>query len=350
VFLARWEFLAPYSEGISVAFVVLIITYLSLVFGELVPKQLALARPEDLAGQLAGSMNILSRVTAPLVRLLSTSTDGVLRLMGVKNTVEPPVTMEEIKVLMEQGESVGVFEEAETDMVQGVFRLSDRLVGAVMTPRTEIDWLDVEDPFEKNLEVVIRSRHDLFPVAEGNLDNVIGVVSSKDFLTCFGKPEGIDLRKLARTAVFIPESTSALRLVDLLQSANDNLLLVIDEFGGLLGMVTLFDVLKSVITGPGTGQLSSSMATQRDDGSWLVDGLMPVDQFKEVFDLDSLPEEDRIGYQTVAGFVLARLGAIPAPGKHFDYEALRIEVLDMDGLRVDKVLVSPIESFAGETE
>jgi putative hemolysin len=347
VVLARWDFLAPYAEGISVAIVVIIITYLSLVFGELVPKQLALARPEDLAGKLAGSMNVLSRLSGPLARLLSASTDGVLRLMGVKHSPEPPVTMEEIKVLMEQGEQVGVFEEAETDMVQGVFRLSDRLVGAVMTPRTEIDWLDVEDSFEKNLGVVINSRHELFPVAEGNLDNVIGVVTSKDLLTCLGSHNTVELRKLARPAVFIPESTSALKLVDLLQSANDNLLLVIDEFGGLLGMVTLFDVLKSLITGAGNGQLTSGMAVQREDGSWLVDGLMPVDQFKEVFDLDDLPEEERIGYQTVAGFVLAQVGAIPAAGKHFQWNDLRVEVLDMDGLRVDKVLVSRIAPAEG---
>lgn len=346
--LARWELIAPYSEGIAVFIVVLIITYLSLVLGELVPKQLALANPEDLASKLAGPMSFLSRATAPLVRLLSSSTDGILRLMGFKGSTEPPVTAEEIKGLMEQGERVGIFDEAETDMVEGVFRLSDRLVGAVMTPRTEIDWLDTEDPLEKNLEVVIRSQHDLFPVAEGNLDNVLGVVTSKDFVSYFGRAEEMDLASLARPAVFVPESTSVLKLVDLLQNTSDRLLLVIDEFGGLLGMVTLFDVLKSIVTGSGAGQFTSMMAVKREDGSWLVDGLMPVDQFKDLLDLDDLPEEDRIGYQTVAGFVLSQLGAIPGPGKHFEWGGLRMEVLDMDGLRVDKVLVTPLESQEDE--
>ncbi len=322
----------------------LIITYFSLVLGELVPKQLALANPEDLASKLAGPMSFLSRATAPLVKLLSSSTDGILRLMGFKGSTEPPVTAEEIKGLMEQGERVGIFDEAETDMVEGVFRLSDRLVGAVMTPRTEIDWLDTEDPLEKNLEVVIRSQHDLFPVAEGNLDNVLGVVTSKDFVSYIGRAEEMDLASLARPAVFVPESTSVLKLVDLLQNTSDRLLLVIDEFGGLLGMVTLFDVLKSIVTGSGAGQFTSTMAVKREDGSWLVDGLMPVDQFKDLLDLDDLPEEDRIGYQTVAGFVLSQLGAIPGPGKHFEWGGLRMEVLDMDGLRVDKVLVSPVEA------
>lgn len=346
--LARWEWIAPYSEGIAVFIVVLIITYLSLVLGELVPKQLALANPEDLASKLAGPMSFLSRATAPLVKLLSSSTDGILRLMGFKGSTEPPVTAEEIKGLMEQGELVGVFDEAETDMVEGVFRLSDRLVGAVMTPRTEIDWLDTEDPLEKNLEVVIRSQHDLFPVAEGNLDNVLGVVTSKDFVSYFGRAEEMDLASLARPAVFVPESTSVLKLVDLLQNTSDRLLLVIDEFGGLLGMVTLFDVLKSIVTGSGAGQFTSMMAVKREDGSWLVDGLMPVDQFKDLLDLDDLPEEDRIGYQTVAGFVLSQLGAIPGPGKHFEWGGLRMEVLDMDGLRVDKVLVTSLESQEDE--
>ncbi|MBN1371087.1 MAG: HlyC/CorC family transporter [Anaerolineaceae bacterium] len=346
--LARWEWIAPYSEGLAVFIVVLIITYLSLVLGELVPKQLALANPEDLASKLAGPMSFLSRATAPLVKLLSASTDGILRLMGFKGSTEPPVTAEEIKGLMEQGELVGVFDEAETDMVEGVFRLSDRLVGAVMTPRTEIDWLDTEDPLEQNLQVVIRSQHDLFPVAEGNLDNVLGVVTSKDFLNYFGRAEEMNLASLARPAVFVPESTSVLKLVDLLQNTSDRLLLVIDEFGGLLGMVTLFDVLKSIVTGSGAGQFTSMMAVKREDGSWLVDGLMPVDQFKDLFDLDDLPEEDRIGYQTVAGFVLSQLGAIPGPGKHFEWGGLRMEVLDMDGLRVDKVLVMPLESQEDE--
>ncbi len=346
--LARWEWIAPYSEGIAVFIVVLIITYLSLVLGELVPKQLALANPEDLASKLAGPMSFLSRATAPLVKLLSSSTDGILRLMGFKGSTEPPVTAEEIKGLMEQGERVGVFDEAETDMVEGVFRLSDRLVGAVMTPRTEIDWLDTEDPLEKNLEVVIRSQHDLFPVAEGNLDNVLGVVTSKDFVSYFGRADEMDLASLARPAVFVPESTSVLKLVDLLQNTSDRLLLVIDEFGGLLGMVTLFDVLKSIVTGSGAGQFTSTMAVKREDGSWLVDGLMPVDQFKDLLDLDDLPEEDRIGYQTVAGFMLSQLGAIPGPGKHFDWSGLRMEVLDMDGLRIDKVLVTPLESQEDE--
>ena len=331
--------LKPISTQLAVGLVVLVITYLSLVLGELIPKRLGLSDPERVAISLAGPMKILSRLIYPAVQLLTASTDSAMRLLRVRDSLDPPVTEEEIKGLMEQGTQVGIFEQAETNMIEGVFRLSGRMVGALMTPRTEIEWLDLDDGLEVNLTKVINSAHEHFPVAEGNLDNVFGVVRSKDLLAALRENQE-DWHQLVQPALFVPVSTTALKLLEQLRSASGNLALVMDEYSGLVGMVTLFDVMESIV-----GDISvrggpvEPMAVQRDDGSWLVDGMMPVDQFKELIDVDELPEEERIGYQTVAGFMLAQIGAIPHPGVHFDGGEYHYEVMDMDGLRIDKVLV-----------
>jgi putative hemolysin len=327
------------SQELAVGLVVLVITYLSLVLGELIPKRLGLADPERVAISLAKPMKFLSRLIFPAVQLLTASTDSAMRLLRVRDSLDPPVTEEEIKGLMEQGTQVGIFEQAETNMIEGVFRLSGRMVGALMTPRTEIEWLDLDDGLDVNLTKVINSAHEHFPVAEGNLDNVFGVVRSKDLLAALRKNQE-DWHELVQPALFVPVSTTALKLLEQLRSASGNLALVMDEYGGLVGMVTLFDVMESIV-----GDISvhggpvEPMAVQREDGSWLVDGMMPVDQFKELLDVDELPEEERIGYQTVAGFMLSQIGAIPQPGVHFVGEVYRYEVMDMDGLRIDKVLV-----------
>jgi putative hemolysin len=341
--LAEWigqvPALKPISTQLAVGLVVLVITYLSLVLGELIPKRFGLSDPERVAIRLAGPMKFLSRLIYPAVQLLTASTDAAMRLLRVRDSLDPPVTEEEIKGLMEQGTQVGVFEQAETNMIEGVFRLSGRMVGALMTPRTEIEWLDLDDGLEVNLTKVINSAHEHFPVAEGNLDNVFGVVRTKDLLAAL-RINKEDWRELVQPALFVPVSTTALKLLEQLRSASGNLALVMDEFGGLVGMVTLFDVMESIV-----GDISvyggpiEPMAIQRDDGSWLVDGMMPVDQFKELIDVDELPGEERIGYQTVAGFMLAQIGAIPQPGVYFVGEIYQYEVMDMDGLRIDKVLV-----------
>ncbi len=342
--MAKWIAQAPYlaasSRELSVALVVILITYFSLVIGELVPKRLALSNPEGIAMSLAGLMSFISKLAYPVVQLLSLSTEGVLRLIRVKAPDEPPVTPEEIRVLMEQGTEVGVFEQAETNMVEEIFRLGDRLVGALLTPRTEIEWLDVDDSLDVNIRKVIASEHEYIPVAQSNLDNVLGILRAKDFLAELRGGDA-DLLALCRPALFIPESISALRLLDQLRTASGHLALVLDEFGGLLGMVTLYDVMEAIV-----GEFTSKddqnqfMATRRDDGSWLIDGLMPIDRFKDLIDMDELPEEDRVGYQTVAGFLLSEIGAIPRVGDKFVYQNWEFEVVDMDGFRVDKVLAT----------
>ncbi len=345
----------PYAHQISLGIIVLIITYLSLVLGELVPKRLAITNPEGVASSVAGPMAFLERVMGPVVKLLSLSTDVIVRLIGVRKPEEPPVTEEEIRSMLQEGEEVGVFEETETEMVESVFRLGDRRVDLLMTPRTTIEWLDMLEPFNENLSRVLESSHTFFPVAEGSLDNVQGILSSKALLarslSLSNNGEVVDFHDMVQPALFVPESMPAFKVLELLREASGNLALVIDEWGGVQGMVTLFDVLEAIVGAiPDAGQPYEPMATRREDGSWLVDGSMNIDEFKDLLDLDTLPNEDRAGYQTVAGFVLSQVGAIPAAGQTFEWQDMRIEVLDMDELRVDKVLVMKTGASDGEVE
>jgi len=341
--LSQIAWLAPYADGVSVAIVVILTTYFTLVIGELIPKRLAMNDPEKVAVSVANPMRFLSRLTSPLVSLLSASTDTGLRLLGVKPSEEPPVTEEEIKVLMEQGTQVGVFEVAEQDMIESVFRLGERYIDAIMTPRTEIEWLDLDEPYEELLQQVLNSRHTRFPVASGGLDNVIGILQARDLLIAHNADGKANIEELMVPPLFVPDSMAALKVLEMIKSSGVHVALVIDEYGGLLGMVTLYDILTAIVGDiPTEGLDAEPEIVQREDGSWLLDGLLAIDEFKDLLDLDSLPEEDRVGYQTLGGFVMSQIGSIPAAGQHFDWADFRFEVMDMDGRRVDKILVTPI--------
>lgn len=337
----------PYADAAALALIVLLVSYLSLVLGELVPKRLALSNPETISAVVAGPMKLVAALGRPVVWLLTVSTNFILRVLRVRAPFDPPVTPEEITVMMEQGEQTGVFEEVETDIVEAVFRLGDLRAGALMTPRTEFDWINLEDPFEENMNLVIASPHNQIPVADGDLDNVIGILRSRDLLARIPSiPPGgsLDLNELVNPAQFIPESMPAFQVLEVLKNSAGNLALVIDEYGGVLGMVTLFDVMEAMVGGISErGEPVVPEAVQREDGSWLVEGMMRIDQMKKLFDIDELPDEERVGYQTVGGFVMAVVGTVPTPGDHFECAGWRFEVMDMDGMRVDKVLVSPIK-------
>ena len=339
--LAKVHWLASYAEGLSLVIVVLLTTYFSLVIGELIPKRLALNDPEKIASSVAGVMRFVSTISAPVIHLLSASTNLGLRLLGASPSQEPPITEEEIKGLVEEGTQVGVFEESEQDMIEGVFRLNDRLINAIMTPRTEIEWLDLEDPSQVIFDQVLHSSHSRFPVAESSLDGVIGILNAKDLLEQHILNQQFDMASLVQKPLFVPENTPASRVLELVRQSGLHEALVIDEYGGLLGMVTLFDVLEAIVGElPAQDETSEPEIIRREDGTYLLDGMLPIDELKELFDLDDLPNEEKIGYQTLAGFVLNQLGTIPNSGQHFEFENLRFEVLDMDGHRVDKVLVS----------
>jgi len=333
--------LAPHGETIGVIIVVLGITYLSLVIGELVPKRLALNNPERIASSVAVPMKGLSRVTAPVVKLLSISTDAVIRLLRVRPSEEPTISLEEIKVLIKQGTEIGVFEESEQDMIESVLRLDERKVEVLMTPRTQIVWLDIEDSLEEIREKIASSQHSRFPVAKENLDNVLGIVHTKDLLdqSLAGKP--FDIRGLLYQPLFIPETMSALKVLELFKLKEIYIALILDEYGGIQGMVTRNEILEDISRNfPSMGESTEPQATRREDGSWLIDGLLPIDELKEILRIDNFPSEEFGQYHTVGGFVMTRVGSIPTEGQKFEWRRLLFEVVDMDGRRVDKVLVT----------
>lgn len=334
--LARIPVLAAYSDSIAIAIVVLSITVVSLWLGELVPKRLALHSPERIARIVAGPMLFISRVFSPIVKLLGAATNLVLMLMGIKPSEEPPITEEELHVLLDQGTQAGVFEESEQDMVQGVFSLADQRVYSLMTPRTEIIWLDVDDGTEEIRRKIAESSFSRFPVCQGSLDTILGIVKARDILVPSLAGEPIRLKDGLRPALYIPETTFASRALEIFKEQNRELMLVIDEFGTLQGLITLNDIIEEIV---GDFELEAQ-ATQRQDGSWLLDGMLPVDEFKEIFKVKALPHETE--YETLSGFVMTSLGRVPQATDHFEWSGLRFEVMDMDGRRVDKVLVTTL--------
>jgi putative hemolysin len=345
-YLRGYAALAPYAEAVALGVVVLAITYLSLIVGELVPKRIGLNHPERIAAAVAGPMNVLSRFSSPLVSLLTVSTELVLRLLRIRRAQEPPVTEAEIAMLMEQGTQAGVFEEAEQDIVERVFWLGDQRVASLMTPRRKVVWLDADAPPEANREIMSRHRFSRFLVCEETLDRVAGMVEVKDLWarSLAGEPVD-DLRTVLRRPLFVPESTRALRVLELFRESGTHLALVVDEYGGIEGLVTLNDVLEEIV-----GELAVAGApadagvVRRDDGSWLVDGALQMEEFREALGLPERREEDREEFRTVGGFVLTHLGRVPSAGDRFDAGGLQVEVVDMDGHRVDKVLVTRLNA------
>jgi putative hemolysin len=329
------------AEGLSVALVVGVITYLSLVIGELAPKRIALNEPEAIACAIAGPMRLLSRFAAPLVHLLGASTDGLLRLLGVRASSEPSITEEEIRALVQQGAASGVLEEAENRMVQRVFRLGDRHVRAIMTPRTEIAWVNREAPVETSLREVIASNHSRFPVGRGSLDDCLGVIRGSSLLSAQLGGEPIDIDALIQPPLYVTETTRALHVIEQFKQTGIHIALVTDEYGGIEGLVTLNDLMEAIVGDlPSAEDQEEPMVIQREDGSWLLDGALDIGEFKELVEIDVLPDEATGGFHTVGGFVMHRLGHIPQAGEGFHWAGLSVEVMDMDGKRVDKVLVS----------
>lgn len=330
--------LQPYSQIISILIGVLPITYLSLVLGELVPKRLAMRDPEGISSSIAKTMFFLTRVFAPLVRFLSLSTEFVLKALGVTISEEPPVTEEEIQLLIDQGTEAGIFEESEHDMVEGVFSLGDQRVYSLMTPRTDIIWLDIDDSPDTIQEKIGENDFSRYPVRQGTLDVILGIVKAKDLLIPSLRGEPIILKSILRPALYVPETMFASRALEILKEKGTDMLLVIDEFGGLQGLLTINDILEEIV---GEMEQDEPQATQRQDGSWLLDGMLEVDEFKDIFDFQVLPHENE--YETLSGFVMMSLGRIPKVTDHFEWNSYNFEVIDMDGHRVDKVLVSTLQ-------
>lgn len=343
--ISRIPAVAPYGEAIGVTVVVLTITYFSLIIGELVPKRFALNHPERIAKLVARPMKLLSRIATPIVSLLSVSTSAVLTLMRMKQPIEPPVTEDDIKVLIEQGTQAGVFERAEQDIVKRVFKLADRRVASLMTPRPDIVWLDAQDSCEQIRKKVNESHYSRFPVCRESLDEILGVVKAKDMLAlCLGN-QHLDLTSVMKPPLFVPESRSALGVLDTFKSSATHFALIVNEYGSVEGLITTNDILEAIVgdIAPANPQFESH-ATQREDGSWLFDGALPIDEFKEILNAGRMPGEDTPNYNTLAGFILFYLGRVPQTADHFKWNGLRFEIVDMDGKRIDKILVRRVDT------
>lgn len=343
-YLGKIPWLAPYSYVVSLTLVVLVITYLSLVIGELVPKRLAMNSPERIAASVSGPVRAFAVLTAPFVHLLSLSTELVLRIFGVRPSEEPPVTEDEIRILIEQGTEAGVFHESEQSMVEKVLMLDDRRINALMTPRPDVAWLDLDDPPEKLREKVVESPYSRFPVCQGDLDNLLGEVHVRDILLQTWAGESFNPQTIIREPLYVSEYMPALKVLEEFKASGSPVALVIDEYGSTQGIITLTDILEAIVGDiPSPDQPDDPQAVRREDGSWLIDGMLPIDEMREVLNLNSLLGEGQELYQTVAGFVLMQLEHMPTVTDHFILGPYRFEVVDMDGPRIDKVLVSSIE-------
>ncbi len=332
--------IGPYSRTIALGLVVGTITFFSVVLGELVPKRIALRNPERIASAVARPMKTLSSLARPIVRLLSLATAFFLRLLGVPDDIsESTVTEEEIKVLVEQGAQAGVFEEAEREMVESIFRFGDRQLRSLMTPRTEIVWLDIDDAEDDIWETVRQSHHSRFPVCDGALDRVLGVVQAKDLLSGRCSDTPFDLRDTLQPPLFLPETMLALRALERFKQTGIQVALLVDEFGGIEGLVTLIDMMEAIVGDiPTLEEIAEPPVVMREDGSYLVEGYLNVDDLKDLLLADELPNEE--DFQTLGGFVVSLIGRLPRVSDHVVWGGYRFEIVDMDGNRVDKVLIS----------
>jgi putative hemolysin len=335
---------AQAAQLTSTALVVVIITFLTIIFGELVPKRVGQMFPETVARLVSRPMNWLSTATRPFVLLLGASTEGALRLLGLKGQVARSVTEEEIAASLEEGLDAGVIEAQEHQMVRNVFRLDDRQIGSMMVPRAEIAWLDVNAPLEETLATMAENGRSRYPVCRGGLDDVIGVLPAHRLVAPVVRGQALNLADHLQAPVFVPETLSGMELLEHLRASTSELVFVVDEYGAVQGLITERDVLEAI-----TGEFTvpsgeDAWAVKRDDGSWLMDGLIPVPELKDRLELRELPEEDRGRYNTLAGMIMLLLGRLPATADAVEWEGWRFEVVDLDGKRVDKVLVSALTS------
>lgn len=345
--------LAPYLEGLPVIgayseFVagvtaVILVTYLSLVLGELVPKQIGLYRAEGIASAIAPFMIGLTRITYPIVRFLSVSTKLILNLLRIRPSTEPEVTEDEIQLMMEQAKEIGVVDPIEEEIVEQLFRVGDLRVNDLMVDRRDILWLDTHDRPEVIREKLSRNVHSRYPVARGNLDHIIGMVFVKDLVVQTLGSDEPDLELILKPALFVPSGLPVYQVLERFKEMQTQIAFVTDEHGGVEGLVTFIDLLEAIVGDvPEMGDPADPTAVRRPDGSWLIDGKLPVEAFKQLFEIDELPEEEANYYQTIGGFVMSYLGRVPQSGDQFTWNGFTIEVVDMDWRRVDKLLVTPL--------
>lgn len=345
---------AAYADATALVFSVSAVLYVTLVIGEFVPKKIALYYPEPIVIKFASLLNGLKKCSRPFVAFLSCSTNFTLLFFGITPHKANIVTEDEVRTLIEQGTEEGTFEKTEQDMVDRIFRLSDQNANALMTPRTQMLWLDLEDPLAYNLSVIKENPHMVFLIGRDNLDDFAGILYVKDLLNLVlegNPPNQIDLEKCIRTPMFIPKSMHSFTILENFKTSGAQEAVVLDEFGGVIGFITVRDIITEVV-----GDIFSHQApepvqiTKRDDSSWLIDGLLGIDEFKEHFALDELPEEERTHYQTMGGFITSYLGYIPTVAEKFKWGKFTFEIVDMDRVRIDKILVTKETESSREEE
>ncbi|PJK09999.1 hemolysin [Lysobacteraceae bacterium NML08-0793] len=346
---ALWPAAGEYARPIGIGTAVTLITAGQVIFGELIPKRLAITNSERIASVVAIPLDVLATIAKPVVFTLGALTRLVLRLLGIRDDGQNAITEEEIRLLVSESHEQGVIDLDERNMMNRVMRLGDRSAESLMTPRTRIHWLDAEADFEQNLASMRATPFSRYPVYRGDDQNVLGVLEVKALLHDLDQAR-LDLFRELRPAVFVAESTHAMKLLEIFREEQQSLALVVDEYGDISGMVTLNDVLGAVI-----GRLQASetpdsqpMVTVREDGSLLVDASLPVDDLRELIGSTRLPEEDEHDYHTAAGMLIAHFGRIPHVGEYLQWAGWRIEVVDLDGPRIDKLLLQRLEAESGD--
>jgi putative hemolysin len=338
-------FVARYAHVVSMAVVVIAISYFSLILGELVPKRIALAHTEPIAAALARIMRAIARAGAPIEWFLSASTNLVLRLLPIRKPRAAPVTDEEISFMLREGVATGHIPEAETAIVEMALRLGDRRASAVMTPRTQVESLDLDDSEEENRRKIRESAYSRFPVVQGGSQQVLGIVHAKDLLIAALAGRPFDLRAATRPPLYLPNTVTALRVLEAFKTSGEPMALIVDEYGDLEGLVTQSDILEALV-GDITGSADADQrVVRREDGTYLIDGMVGLDELRQALGISHLPGEDA-DFHTLGGYVMARLNRVPMVADRITAAGYRFEVVKMDGRRVDRVLVSPVRAKA----
>ena len=345
--IEKIEVFRPYADTIATTIIVIIVTFLSIIFGELIPKQIGLLKAERIAKIVAGPVNVFATITHPIVWLLNKISHLFFRIFNIKRSKDDAVTEEEIKTLITEGTEAGTIDEAEQEIIERVFHLGDRNITSLMTHRSDIIWFNLEDNEEKIKEKIIQEPHSAYPICDGLIDNIKGVVSIKDL---YVSPDNVLFKDIMQPALFIPENNSPYQVLEKFKESQIHSAFIVDEYGSILGLLTLNDILEAIVGDIPQTDVSNYEIIKRDDGTYLVDGQIPFYNFLSRFEKTEWMNEGQHDFDTLAGFILHELERIPQPGEKMDWKGFRIEVLDMDGHRIDKVLVTLSEELKEEIE
>jgi putative hemolysin len=345
-YLAQWPSLASYSYGIATAIVVIIVTFFTIIFGELVPKRIGLSRPETIAKAAAQPMRAISLVTHPFIWLLSKSSNIIVKIFGLQSA-DNQVTEEEIKAIISEGTEQGTIEETEQEIIERVFHLSDRNITSLMTHRSDIIWFNLDDTEETIKEKIMSEPHSVYPICDATIDNIKGVVAIKDL---YVSPNDVQFKNLMRPALFVPENNTAFQVMEKFKESQLHSCFIVDEYGTILGMITLNDILEAIIGEMPQPDLSDYEIKPREDGSFLVDAQIPFYDFLTHFEKAEWMNEGEQEFDTLAGFILHRLERIPHTGDTLEWKGFQIEIVDMDAHRIDKVMVKISEALREEME